>query len=275
MPGDARPTGTSLRLAGGEDCDPDRNRHGRGNRDPDRSGRGRETLLESAGLLTSNAFLRVLPAPVLAQLEGRCVRKRLADGQCLFSRGDAPDGLYGLVRGQIRVVGRGPDGRELLLILLDPGQWFGEISLFDGLPRTHDAYARGETELLVLPRRDFRDILDASPALYRPFLELLCHRLRMAFAMIEDATLLDLGARLARRLLGLLDDHGEEAEDGMRIALHLPQEDLARMIGATREAVGRHLKAWEREGVIRLEYGRIVVRERAMLDELARSSGAG
>lgn len=209
---------------------------------------------------------------MLAQLEGRCVRKRLADGQRLFSRGDAPDGLYGLVRGQIRVVGRGPEGRELLLILLDPGQWFGEISLFDGLPRTHDAFARGETELLVLPRRDFRAILDASPELYRPFLELLCHRLRMAFSMIEDATLLDLGARLARRLLGILDDHGEAAEDGMRIALHLPQEDLARMIGATREAVGRHLKAWEREGVIRLEYGRIVVLDRAALDARA---GAG
>lgn len=214
----------------------------------------------------------MLPDDVLRRLESRCVRKRLADGQCLFSRGDPPDGLYGIERGQVRVMGRAPDGRELVVILLDPGQWFGEISLFDGLPRTHDAYARGETEVLLVPRRSFRELLDAQPSLYPAFVTLLCRRLRMAFAVMEDTALLGLGPRLARRLLGVLDDHGEPVPDGTRCAIHLPQEELARMLGATREAVGRHLKAWERSGWIRLEYGRIVVCERAALEEVASSS---
>ncbi len=196
-------------------------------------------------------------------LDTRAVSKRYRDGQVIFRRGDEGRGFFGVRAGCVQVLGRGGDGREFVLTVLSPGEWFGELSLFDGLPRTHDNVAIGDTELAFVPQREFHALMREHPEFWPPFAELMSHRIRMLFGFLEDAVLLDLPARLAKRILELAGDHGRAQPDGgVAIELHLPQEDLAAMVGATREAVGRHLKRFERAGWIELAYGRLVVRSR-------------
>ena len=220
-------------------------------------------------LLIHKEFLRTLPEALTRELEARAVRKRFEDGAVIFRRGDAAHGLFGVRAGRVQVLGRGNDGREFVLTVLAPGEWFGELSLFDGLPRTHDNVAIGDTELWFVPQREAHALLRERPEFWPPFAELMSHRIRMLFRIIEDSVLLDLPTRLAKRILELAGDHGAEQRDGaVAIDLHLPQEDLAAMVGATREAVGRHLKRFEREGWIELAYGRLVVLSRDGLASL-------
>ncbi len=223
-----------------------------------------------SNLLIHNEFLRVLPEDLTRQLRARAVRKTYRDGDVIFRRGDEGHGLFGVEAGAVQVLGSSPDGRALVLTVLGPGEWFGELSLFDGLPRTHDNVAKGATRLWFVPRREFFAVLDERPEYQRAFLELMSHRVRMLFTLLEDLVLKDLPSRLAKRLLELAADHGRPtAGGGVRIELHLPQEELASMLGATREAIGRHLKRWERDGAIALAYGRITVTNPEALERLA------
>lgn len=220
-------------------------------------------------LLLSIDFLRVLPDEVIARLEAACVRRTFRDGQLVLQRGAAPDALYGIVTGEARVLARSALGREFVITYLGAGQWFGEIALLDGLARTHDVVAHGEAEILALPRREFLALLDGDPRLYKEFAALLCRKLRLTFALLEDSVLLSLPGRLAKRLLGLADDHGSAAAVGTTIDLHLPQEELARMLGASREAIARHLASWQKQGVLELRYGRITILDAAALQTIA------
>lgn len=213
--------------------------------------------------LAEHAFFRDLDPTIVVEVARRAVAKRLPDGARLFARGDPPDGLYGLLSGAVRISSLGPDGREVLVTVLEPGQWFGEISLFDGLPRTHDAHAKGDTVLLLLPRREFQELLDRRPALYPHFTRQLCARLRRVFTALEDWAFLDVASHLARRLLEMSDTAAVAApEADGALSVRLSQEELARLLGSTRESVGKVLKGWERQGLVELAYGRVVIRNR-------------
>ncbi|HEY0915037.1 MAG TPA: Crp/Fnr family transcriptional regulator [Solimonas sp.] len=207
---------------------------------------------ERAALVASDWF-RELPPDVVTQFAAMAVRRRLADGELLFAQGDAPDGLWNVVSGRIRAGSVSGDGKELLVMQFEPGAWFGEISMFDGLPRTHDSRAVGATEMLMLPRDKFLAVLAAQPELYPHFVKMLCRKLRLAFSYIEDAQFASLPARLARRL----------------IDLHLPQDDLGRMLGASRQSVSKELKTLEAGGVVVVDYGKLRVRDLAALQKIA------
>lgn len=227
------------------------------------------TWTEEREVLLNSDWFRPLPEQTVTQLAAITVRRRLADGELLYAKGDAPDGLYCVLRGRIRNCSTSSDGRELLLMQFEPGSWFGEISMFDGLGRTHDGRAMGETEVLILPRERFLALLAKQPDLYPHFMKMLCRKLRLAFAYIEDAQFEPLTVRLARRLLDLLAVYGKPADEGTLIDLHLPQDDLARMLGASRQAVSKDLKAWEAQGWIALNYGQLVIRDAAALRRIA------
>lgn len=225
---------------------------------------------DERALLLSSDWFRPLPDAVVDRLAAMAVRRRLQDGQLLFARGDVPDGLYCVVSGHIRISSNSSDGRELLLMQFGAGNWFGEISMFDGLGRTHDGRAIGESEILMLPRGRFMALLAEQPALYPHFLQMLCRKLRLAFAYIEDSQFEPLPIRLARRVLDLVALYGKpEPGGGTLIDLHLPQDDLARMLGASRQAISKTLKAWEASGWIELQYGQLVVRRSEPLQEMA------
>ncbi|HWU68192.1 MAG TPA: Crp/Fnr family transcriptional regulator [Stenotrophobium sp.] len=216
-------------------------------------------------LIWSSQWLRDAPPELLHELTTLSRRRHLQDGELLYARGDAPEGLYGVIRGLIRIELIGSDGRELLAALYAPGDWFGEMSLFDERPRAVHARAVGDTEILLLPARQFRALLERQPQWYRPFARVLSEKLRLAIANIEDNLLLPLSQRLAKRLLDLARVYGQATPEGTLIALRLPQEDLGRMLGATRQSINRELKAMQSAGLVALRQGRVVIVDKAAL----------
>jgi CRP/FNR family transcriptional regulator, cyclic AMP receptor protein len=204
-----------------------------------------------------------LPASVEAAFRSVAAPRRYGDGELVHGRGDAPDGLYQIARGKVRVSGVTAGGRELLLTVLEAGSWFGEIAVLDGLPRTHDAHAVGDTELLQVSQAAFDSLVAARPELLRELVRLLCARLRLALGAIEDAMLLPTPARLAKRLLGAT------AVDG---AVRLPQEQLARLLATSRQTISGIVKSWERQGWVEVSYGQITVVDREALAALIREA---
>jgi CRP-like cAMP-binding protein len=222
-------------------------------------------VIDKREILATNPLLSGLPADVVEELMAVSVVKQLADGECVYAQGDDGDGLFGVVQGRIRLSNSSREGKELLVMLVEPGDWIGEVSLLDGLPRSLDAFAMGDCAVLFLPRIRFDALLKAKPELYQYFIPMLCRKLRLALSYVEGVALFPLPARLAQRILGLLAFYGvNDDKPGMLIDVHLPQEDLAKMLGVSRQAISRELKRFESEGIIQLAYGQLRV-----MDEVA------
>jgi CRP-like cAMP-binding protein len=163
-------------------------------------------------------------------------------------------------------------GKQITLTYVEPGVWFGDIAMFDGDQRTHDAYAHGATTLLCITRSDFQKVLAQHVELYEALMRLQARRLRTMFGLVEDLNTLPLRARLAKQLLHLARSYGVPGlnEDGeIRIGLQLAQEELAQLLGASRQRVNQELKSMERENAIRIEPGGLVVRDRPLLLRIA------
>ena len=171
-------------------------------------------------------------------------------------------------RGAVRVSSTSITGKQITLTYVEPGIWFGDVAIFDGDRRTHDAYAHGDTTLVCVAAADFRKILAAHVELYEALLRLHSRRIRQLFGLVEDLNTLPLRARLAKQLVHLARSYGvPQLANGseLRIGLHLAQEELAQLLGASRQRVNQELKAMEREEVIRIEPGGLVVRNRDAL----------
>lgn len=217
--------------------------------------------------LLRNDWFRSLP-PALQQRLAAAPRRRLRPGELIVLRGEPANGLYGVLEGSVRISAVTPTGKEMVVTLLEPGFWFGLISLFDDRTHTHDAHSVGDTELLVMDKPAFDALLREHPEYWHDFGRQLAWQIRRIFEGLEQATLDSMPQFLARRLLNMAQVYGEAVEDGTRIALHLPHEELARMVGAARQSVSKELKQWEQAGWLRLEYGHVVVRDRAALQRL-------
>ena len=165
-------------------------------------------------------------------------------------------------------------GKQITLTYVEPGIWFGDVAIFDGDRRTHDAYAHGETTLLCVARTDFQKILALHVELYEALVRLQSRRIRQLYGLVEDLNTLPLRARLAKQLLHLVRSYGVPClSDGreVRISLQLAQEELAQLLGASRQRVNQELKAMERENAIRIEPGGLVVRDREALMRIVES----
>jgi CRP-like cAMP-binding protein len=160
-------------------------------------------------------------------------------------------------------------GKQITLTYVEPGTWFGDIALFDGLPRTHDADAHGATTLLVVRKTDFKALLAQHVELYDALLRLNCRRLRLMFDQVEELNTRPLQARLARQLLLLAKSYGVHQGDEIRIGLQLAQEDLAQLLGASRQRVNQELKGFERDGAVRVDPAGLVVLSRDKLLAIA------
>jgi len=151
------------------------------------------------------------------------------------------------------------EGEEAILNLLEPGEMFGEIALLDGGPRTASACAMTAVDLLQIHRTHFVPFLHDHPELGVSIMAVLCGRIRMNVEFIEDAVFLHLPARLAKRLLSLAEVHGKPDPRGVRIGFKLSQQDLAHMIGVTRERVNKELGLWRERSLIVVEDGMIII----------------
>ena len=194
--------------------------------------------------------------------------KRYRDGDLISARGDAPEEWIACAKGAVRVSSTSISGKQITLTYVEPGIWFGDVAIFDGDRRTHDAYAHGETSTLCVARADFRKILATHVEFYEAMLRLHARRIRQLYGLVEDLNTLPLRARLAKQLLHLARSYGVPSlndTNEVRIGLQLAQEELAQLLGASRQRVNQELKSMEREEAIRVEPGGLVVRNRAVL----------
>jgi CRP/FNR family transcriptional regulator, cyclic AMP receptor protein len=222
------------------------------------------SIAERHNIDTGSWFAKLSPSLRQAILACAQVR-RLHDGERLTMRGAAAQEWCGVALGAVRVSSVSLAGKQVSLTYVEPGAWFGDIALFDGLPRTHDADAHGATTLLVVHKPDFKALLAAHVELYDALLRLNCRRLRLMFDAVEDLNTRPLAARLARQLLLLARSYGVAEGDEIRIGLALAQEDLAQLLGASRQRVNQELKGFERDGALRVEPTRLVVLSRDKL----------
>ena len=198
--------------------------------------------------------------------------KRYADGEVITARGEAPEQWIACAKGAVRVSSTTLTGKQVTLTYVEPGIWFGDVAIFDGDRRTHDAHAHGPTTILGVARADFQRIIAQHPEFSEALLKLHARRIRLLFGQVEDLNTLPLRARLAKQLSHLARSYGatdSATTDEVRITLQLAQEELAQLLGASRQRVNQELKTMEREGVIRIEPAGLVVRDRQALRRIA------
>lgn len=220
---------------------------------------------EQRASITQASWFGSLSEGLQRDILGRCSVRSLSDGEPVAARGAPAREWCGVASGAVRISSVSLSGKQVSLTYAEPGIWFGDIALFDGLPRTHDADAHGPTTLLVVSKPDFRELLARHMELYDALLRLNCRRLRLMFDLHEDLNTRPLQARLARQILMLARGQAEEQPGEIRIGLQLAQEDLAQLLGASRQRVNQELKGLEREGAIRVEPTRLVVLSREQL----------
>lgn len=208
-----------------------------------------------------------LPVPFQHSLLAHARLRQLTAGQYLFKRGDPPCGLYAVLDGTLRVSAVNEHGKEALLSLVGAPYWFGEICLFDGLPRTHDACATGPCTLVQVPQQALLKILEESPRYWRELALLMSQKLRLSFIGLEQLSLMPAPVRLAHRLLMIVEGYGDN-EHAKRV-LQLPQEDLAAMLNLSRQTTNALLKDLQAAGVVRLGYGEIEILDVQRLREAA------
>ena len=220
-------------------------------------------------LLASVSIFASLGDPELDQLLSATTTKLLKPKDVLCRKGDVGNQLYGVVSGSLKATTTSADGKEVLFGLMGPGEVIGEIALLDGQERSATVIATEPTELLVLHRRELIPFLERNP---RAAISLACvvaARVRRLSDRAEDRQTMPLPGRIAKRLMDLAETHGKRPIVGGPVEVRMPQQDLADLVGATRESVNKQLRAWEQAGIVELGRGRVVLKRP---DELGRAA---
>ncbi len=195
--------------------------------------------------------------------------RRLDHGEVIIRQGESSALLYLVLQGAISLTSVMPSGRAVVIALLGPGDLFGEIALAGEHPSPVEARVMGGAVVRALPVQGIRDVLSHNPTTAMEILRLLVSRLHRTSAALEDALGRDVSTRLCRSLCELARRHGTPHGPGVRLTVPLTQEDLARMVGASREAVNRSLVPLFRQGLVRTEDRRYVIPDLPALARLA------
>ena len=194
----------------------------------------------------------------------------LSRGATLFYEGDPGDQLYFIVSGKMKLGRTASDGRENLVAVTGPGEIFGEMALFDPSPRSTSATAVSETRLAGLKHENLRKVIQRSPEVSAQLLQALARRLRRTNENLADLVFSDVPGRVAKALLDLADRFGRPATDGILVAHELTQEELAQLVGASRETVNKALAEFVQRGWIRLEARAVVILNLQRLQQRSR-----
>lgn len=220
----------------------------------------------------------VLQAPLFMAIDEEASRAllrtmariELPRGRALFHEGDPGDRLYVIGSGTVKLGRRAPDGRENLLSVQGPGEMFGELSLFDPGPRTATATAVNDALLYELSHDELIAWIGEHPPVAIHLLQALAHRLRRTNEALADLVFADVPGRVAKALLDLSTRFGEPVEDGTRVAHGLTQEELAQLVGASRETVNKALADFTSRGWVRREGRAVVLLDVERLERRAR-----
>jgi CRP/FNR family transcriptional regulator, cyclic AMP receptor protein len=217
-------------------------------------------------------------APLFAALDDEAAstlmqsmtQRHLERGDVLFNEGDQGDRLYVIGEGKIKLGRRSSDGRENLVAILGPGEMFGELSLFDPGPRTMTATAVAETQLMGIGHDDLSGLLAGRPEVAKVLLAALAKRLRRTNENLADLVFTDVPGRVAKALLDLSSRFGRPTEDGILVSHDLTQEELAQLVGASRETVNKALADFASRGWLRLEARAVLIHDVERLKRRAR-----
>lgn len=226
------------------------------------------TTLAGRIVLQRSPLFRGLSPEAFDRVVALAVQRSFKNGEIIFAQGDPGDALYAVVTGKIRISAGAADGKEIFLNLMEPGDTFGEIALLDGGARTASATATVASELVSIRRDPLFALLEREPKLALELLRLCGERLRWTSGQVEDASLLDVSARLAKRLLSLGEFHGKRTAAGIK--LEISQEDLAGFLGVSRQVVNQYLQSWKAQGWVELGRGSVTVRNEDALRKAAR-----
>jgi len=238
-------------------------------------------LWQSADLLAENRvasrqeFLKNIPlfadlGPAeLEALAQDFVRRQFKQGETIFYQGDPGQSLFLIETGQVRIFVEGEVGQATSVIMYGPGEIFGELAVIDELPRSATVAAMRDTVVYQLTQERFRDNLRRSPQLALNFLKALSVRIRYNTSHVESLALLEIPARLARKLLELAKQYGVADPRGVRINLELSQSDLASLIGTTRESINKTIGIFRKRGLVVMDQGQVIITDLDTLRELS------
>ena len=198
-------------------------------------------------MVTENEAIYLKQLPLFAGLADEDIRGLMAlakrrtfrSGEVIFHREDPGQVLYVIKEGKVKISLISPDGQEISLVVFGKGECFGEFAILDGLPRSADVVALEKVECYTLQRSDFHNAIMKNPKIAIQIIEVLTRRLRSTDQMVEDLIFLDVYGRVAKKLLELADTHGTKVDDGTRIDVRLTQQEIASMVGASRESVNK------------------------------------
>lgn len=216
------------------------------------------------------ALFESLDEETTRALRAAMVEVRMRRGEVLFNEGEPGDRVYVIADGKIKLGHTAPDGRETLIAVLGPGEMLGELSLFDPGPRAATATAIAPSRLLELRHDDLMVFLRTRPDLSAQLLQGLARCLRKTNAALADLVFSDVPGRVAKALLDLAARFGVPTDDGIRVVHDLTQEELAQLVGASRETVNKALAEFGNRGWIRLEGRAVLIIDKARLERRAR-----
>ena len=191
-------------------------------------------------------------------------------GEVIFNEGEPGDSLYIVVSGKIKLSRRAPDGRENVLAVMGPSDQFGELSVFDPGPRTATATAVTDVRLARMPQTVLRPWIEAHPEVGERLLHVLARRLRRTNDSVADLIFTDVPGRVAKALLQMADRFGSRESEGLRVKHDLTQEELAQLVGASRETVNKALADFVHRGWIQLQGKSVVILDEDRLRRRAR-----
>lgn len=176
--------------------------------------------------------------------------QKVKKGDVLFRKKSEGTALYFVRQGAIKIVLPSRLGDERIVTIFTAGEFFGEMSLLDGMPRSADAVAVKESRVLILDRSDFLHFLKNNESAIKKILSTLSLRLRKTDELLEDLTFLNIPARFAKKLLEIGETFGQRDGDSVRVSLKLSQQELADMVGATRESINKELRVLREKGLV-------------------------
>ena len=221
-------------------------------------------------VLASVPLFAALDDETAELLAAALTTRAVVRGHVVFEEGDPGDRLFIVLDGKMKISRAAADGRENLLAVLGPGEMFGELSLFDPGPRTATASAVTDSTLASLDHDDLRPLLLDQPGVAVQLLRALAQRLRRTNEAMADLVFSDVPGRVAKALLDLAERFGDDEGDGVRVRHDLTQEELAQLVGASRETVNKALSEFANRNWLRLEGRSVLLLDRERLSRRAR-----
>jgi CRP/FNR family transcriptional regulator, cyclic AMP receptor protein len=222
--------------------------------------------VDKLSLIRNHFLFSHLAAGAMQQLANRMTRKAVRRGAIIFAKDDPGIGLIGVIRGSVKISVVAADGREAVLNIINSGEVFGEMALLDGRPRSADATAMSDCELVSIDRSAFISILRGDPDVALKIIEVLCARLRRSSEQLQDVMYLNAAARLAKTLLQLAIK--SDAPGPVRKA-KITQREISQIVGLSREMTNKQLRIWERSRWLKLERGGVVLLQPSQLEKVA------